>query len=109
MTYTRESLKMTNIYMLRLIGRELGVKSVTNLIKAELIEEILAVSRGEKEPHHSKVGRPTMKGYYMKDKTVVETKIEPKNEKTKEEMQMERELDAILKQFKSFILKYAKK
>ena len=60
MTYSIEQLYEANVYSLRAIARTLGVKSPTTLTKKALINEILQIESGEKQPCiPSKRGRPT--------------------------------------------------
>jgi len=61
MNYTREQLYNLSIYEVRKIGQLEGVKSPTSLKKDELIDEIIAISSGEKERYipTSKKGRPS--------------------------------------------------
>lgn len=59
MNYQRENLIQLNIHTLRSIAREFGVKSPTTLNKDSLINEILLISQGKKQPHTpTKKGRP---------------------------------------------------
>ncbi|MBQ4270034.1 MAG: Rho termination factor N-terminal domain-containing protein [Clostridia bacterium] len=50
MKHEKEQLYKMNIYTLRSIARELGVKAPTCLKKQELIEEILQIESGAKQP-----------------------------------------------------------
>ena len=54
------ALESLGIYMLRDIGRKIGVKLPTTLKKAELIRQIKAIHSGEQEPYtqQTKKGRP---------------------------------------------------
>ena len=59
MKFNREELDKINIYALRNVAREVGVKSPTSLTKQVLIEEILLIQSGAKQPVvQSKRGRP---------------------------------------------------
>ena len=59
MAYSIEQLYEANVYSLRAIARTLGVKSPTTLTKKALINEILQIERGEKQPcAANKRGRP---------------------------------------------------
>ena len=59
MKYEREQLEQISIHSLRNIARDVGVKSPTNLKKDILINEILLIQSGKKQPHTpSKRGRP---------------------------------------------------
>ena len=60
MENTRDELLKFGIYQLRTIGREVGVKLPTTYNKNDLINEILSVTSGEKEPYfkQTKKGRP---------------------------------------------------
>lgn len=60
MQYTKEELTEFNLYSLRELGREIGVKAPTSLRKAELIENILNVQSGKTPPHVTKKGRPAL-------------------------------------------------
>ena len=46
-----------SIHELRIIGRQLGVKSVTTLKKKELIKSIMDIYAGKKPPNFTKHGR----------------------------------------------------
>ena len=62
MKHELEKLYETNIYNLRNIAREVGVKAPTFLKKRELINEILLIENSEKQPCiPSKKGRPLRK------------------------------------------------
>ena len=59
MKFNRVELDKINIYILRTVAREVGVKSPTSLTKQALIEEILQIQSGIKKPcTPSKRGRP---------------------------------------------------
>ena len=60
MQYTKEGLNEFNLYSLRELGREIGVKAPSSLKKAELIENILSVQNGKIAPHVTKKGRPAL-------------------------------------------------
>ncbi len=55
---SRNSLLKLGIFELRSVGRDLGVKSPTSKKKEDIIDEILAITSGEKEPYV----RPNAKG-----------------------------------------------
>lgn len=56
----RDELEKLGIYQLRMYAREVGVKLATTLKKADLIDAVLSVLNGEKEPYvkKTKKGRP---------------------------------------------------
>lgn len=54
----KEKLSKKSIYELRIIGRDLGVKSPTALKKQELIYAIIERNLNLTEPHFTKRGRP---------------------------------------------------
>ena len=56
----RDELEKLGIYQLRMYARRVGVKLATTLKKADLIDAILQVVSGEKEPYvkKTKKGRP---------------------------------------------------
>lgn len=54
-----EELLQKPLYELRLIGREIGVKSPTSLTKKELVEKIIEIKKGKQKPVFSKKGRPS--------------------------------------------------
>ena len=59
MTYEREQLYDANIHSLRAIAREIGVHAPTCLNKKALIDEILQIENGTKQPcAPTKRGRP---------------------------------------------------
>ncbi len=47
-----------NLHILRMRAREIGVKSLYSYKKADLIEKIKEIERGEVKPYFPKVGRP---------------------------------------------------
>lgn len=53
-----DDLKSLSIYELRKLAREIGVKAPTTKGSDLLINEIIAIQRGELEPFRSKMGRP---------------------------------------------------
>lgn len=61
MQYTKEELNKFNLYSLRELGREIGVKAPSTLKKEQLIEQILGVLSGKIEPTFSTRGRPKLK------------------------------------------------
>ena len=56
----KDTLKNKSIYELRIIARELGVKSPTKLKKQQLINAILERNANLVEPHITKRGRPPL-------------------------------------------------
>ena len=59
--YTEQSLSVLSLMDLRKIGMKIGVKVPSMLRKSELIDEILAIYRGEKKPYvKMKSGRRTL-------------------------------------------------
>ena len=60
MEITKENLKEISVYSLRNLARQIGVKSPSTLNKDALIDEIIEIKSGRKEPYFSsKSGRPT--------------------------------------------------
>ncbi|MBE5756554.1 MAG: hypothetical protein E7342_02025 [Clostridiales bacterium] len=90
MEFTKDELEKRSLHDLRLMGREIGVKSPTSLVKKELIEKIVLVSNGQVAPYRTKKGRPT-----IKEKEVFNTY----------KTQFEKKLDNILLKLKQEILK----
>jgi hypothetical protein len=101
MTYTKQELEGCSIYALRIIGKDLGVKKACALRKKNLIEDILAVQSGEKEPFFSKSGRPSLSNF------IVSKESKPVKKEKNQNLEKERELDQILLQIKNYILKYS--
>ena len=63
MKYDREYLNLTNVHALRNIAREIGVRAPCSLKKQVLIDEIMLIESGKKEPHKkSNKGRPVKNG-----------------------------------------------
>ena len=59
MNYTKEQLNQINVHSLRILARDLGVKAPTSLIKQDLIDEILDIQNGNKQPYiPTDKGRP---------------------------------------------------
>ena len=62
MKYERKQLYEINIHDLRILARKIGVKAPTKLKKKELIDEILKIESGKKQPcAPSNRGRPLKK------------------------------------------------
>ena len=61
MEMEKEQLNQINVHSLRSIARELGVKAPTSLSKPALIDEILKIKSGEKQPY-----TPTKRGRRVK-------------------------------------------
>ena len=93
MYYTKQDLERKNIYSLRVIGREIGVRAPSALKKQNLIENILSVQSGKIVPHFAKSGRPSM------DIEQIERK-----EKKKQFVDLEKELYKILKETQEKII-----
>jgi hypothetical protein len=61
MGFTKGELEKINVYTLRNLARDIGVKSPTSLTKPLLIEKILQIQSGKSQPHEpSKRGRPVI-------------------------------------------------
>lgn len=59
MEFTKENLKEINVYSLRSLARQIGVKSPSTLNKQKLIDEIIEINNGSKTPNATrKAGRP---------------------------------------------------
>jgi len=59
MKYEREELDKINLHTLRNIARKVGVRAPTSLTKKVLIDEILQIQSGKKQPFpKTKSGRP---------------------------------------------------
>lgn len=79
--FTKEKLEQINLYVLREIGREIGVKTPTSLKKDKLINDIIAIQEKKLEPIvPSKIGAPPKKmdlsEYYVKE---IKSEFEPYN------------------------------
>ncbi len=62
MEYQKEFLLSINLYDLRNIARNIGVRAPTALTKPVLIDEIMKIQSGKKEPCvPSKTGRPAIR------------------------------------------------
>ena len=62
MAYTIEELEQINLYSLRVIARDMGVRAPTSLTKSVLIDEIIKIQSGVKKPYvPNKRGRPVGK------------------------------------------------
>ena len=53
----------TNLHILRMYAKEIGVKSPSVYTKSVLIEKIKDVKSGKTKPYYSKRGRPTSETY----------------------------------------------
>ena len=81
MEYTKEQLSEINIYYLRNIAREIGVRAPTCLTKTNLINEILKINSGKKEPTKpNKAGRPIKKAFNVEDLENEEKCLQKKKE-----------------------------
>lgn len=87
MNYVKEELEKLSIHHLREIAREMGVKSPSSQIKKNLVEEILDVSNGAKQPHFTKNGRPSIKNEQQKPcpNVIIQEKIIEKTRNINEE------------------------
>lgn len=93
MEYTVEKLNEANLYSLRNLAREVGVKSPTSLRKCELIKEIIDIKSGKRQPcTQTKKGRPV--------KSTIENKnFSPNQKDIKTEKQIKKEhIKSILKE-----------
>ena len=62
MEYKKEFLAQINLHSLRVMARDIGVKSPTALTKSVLIDEIIKIQSGVKKPYvPNKRGRPAGK------------------------------------------------
>ena len=91
MAYTYKELQGKTIHAVRVIGKEIGVKSPSTLKKQELIDRILDIQSGKVMPKFSSSGRPRLGS---------ENIVKPK----KETAILEKEIDKILEQTKLQIL-----
>ena len=53
----KEELKAKSLFILRVIGKDVGVKSPTSMRKDALIEDIIAIKYLGKTPHYATTGR----------------------------------------------------
>ena len=108
MVYKKEELEKMALSDLRVIGREVGVKSATALRKKDLINGIYMVSNGLKSPHKSRSGRPAIKrvskieSSCKKDGEIIEAIFENKNEKKVK--RIEQKIDKLLVHVKELLL-----
>ena len=56
----KTELNKLSLHSLRIIGRDIGVKSVSTLNKQTLIEKIERIEQGKDAPYFSKKGRPPL-------------------------------------------------
>ncbi len=78
----REELNSLSVYTLRGMGRKIGVKKPTALKKGDLIQEILDIKCGKKQPYFTNMGRRT-KDYEIGDIEKVIKEREEQIEKLK--------------------------
>ena len=75
MKYSIEELNAFNLHSLRILARNFGVKSPSSLKKSVLVDEILNIQNGIKNPYFSnKKGRP-VKRYVTLQKNNGDTEI----------------------------------
>ena len=68
MKYTKEQLYQINVYALRNLAREVGVKAPTTLNKQALMDAIIQIESGKKQPcTPTKRGRPLKNGFENKN------------------------------------------
>ncbi len=69
MFYTEDNLKGLSIYQLRYLAHQVGVKAPTTKKSDELINEIIAIQKGELEPYfpQKKLGRPVKNNNFAID------------------------------------------
>ena len=60
MEFTKKELLTFSIYELRCIGKDIGVKAPTSLVKADLVDAIINVQSGLVKPYVAKRGRPSI-------------------------------------------------
>ena len=88
----KDELQKFSVHDLRAYARGVGVRAPTIKRKEELINEILKISRGDKKPYYTKVGRPTIsKAPINSDDLMLQEKI--------------RRLDNALKNFREEIIR----
>jgi len=98
MEYTRKNLDKFNLYNLRRIGSEIGVKSPTSMKKAQLITAIIDVAEGRVAPFHSNKGRPKLKDV----NNLTKEQLTPSA--VKKINDLETKLDKVLSDFKDILL-----
>ena len=92
MNSLRMRLEKTPLYLLRRMGREVGVKAPSTLTKKKLIDAIVAIEEGKKLPVSTNRGRPLMEGVRL-------------DRSEKEIEQIEKKIDEKLKELKQDIMK----
>lgn len=101
MQYTKEQLDQINIHALRNIAREVGVRSPTSLNKQPLIDEIMQIASGNKQPHRSTRGGRHVKNFVIEDIN---------NQKDSELVRIKKGINAkVKKEFIDFVLKEVEK
>ena len=96
MNYTKEQLEDYTIHDLRLIGRSIGVRAPSAMVKKDLVQAILSVQDGCVKPHLTSRGRP------RKTTLEIEQKIFKPNSK------FEQKVDVLLAQIKKTIMELVK-
>lgn len=98
MKHAREELEDFSFHALRNLAREVGVKAPTALRKSELIEEILLIESGKKEPKKpNNKGRPTKK--MVMDRVALENiKLDVEKDKINKEF-----ADLIVEKIRKFL------
>lgn len=93
MEYTVEELNEVNLYSLRNLAREVGVKAPASLKKSQLIKEIIDIKSGKKQPC-----TPTKKGRPVKA-SIENINISPNKKDIKTEKQVKKaHIKSILKE-----------
>ena len=97
MEYNLEQLQQINLYSLRNIARNIGVRAPTALTKLKLIDEIIKIQSGQKEPCiPSRAGRPA--GQCVSEIQLISNPNEKANIKKIKEQAKRELIDDILKE-----------
>ena len=92
MQYDIKKLKALDVYSLRIVAREIGVKAPTKLDKQELLDEIVLIKSGMKAPVS-----PTKRGRPLKSK-IYPCAEEPESKTTDKEVIKQALIASILKE-----------
>ena len=90
-------LKKENLYVLRELGRKLGVKSPTCKNKDDLIKDIIAVSKGEISPHVQLKGRPALQSEMVDFGVSVKPKLKVESDKVVIDKEFEDKLTLLIR------------
>jgi len=105
--YSKEELANLKVFDLRTKANELGIKDTTSLKKAELIDKIIEVQSGEKEPDFAPKAAAIKGTQEVKDQPKEEKKVEEKPSEVVKEEKKEDKKEEVPEQIREGYLEIA--